>query len=67
MDAKKYLKPKVKRKKTKILGDTSRVITRLHIPDGSHRILKIIQRIVDLPDRTAENLLSQITLVQKRF
>ena len=62
MDAKKYLKPKVKRKKTNIPGDTSHVITRLHIPDGAHRIVKIIQRIVDLPDRTAENLLSQIIL-----
>jgi hypothetical protein len=36
MDAIKYLKPKVRRKKTDILGDTSRVITRLHIPDGAH-------------------------------
>ena len=62
MDAKKYLNPKVKRIKTTILGDTSRVITRLHIPDGAHRILKIIQRIIDLPDETAENLLSQIML-----
>jgi len=62
MDAKKYRKPNVKRKKTKILGDTSRVITRRHIPHGAHRIPKIIQRIVDLPDRTAENLLSQIIL-----
>jgi predicted GH43/DUF377 family glycosyl hydrolase len=62
MDAKKYLKPRVKRKKKKILGDTSRVITRLHIPHGEHRISKIIQRIVDLPDTKAENLLSQIML-----
>jgi predicted GH43/DUF377 family glycosyl hydrolase len=62
MDAKKYRKPNVKRKKTKILADTSRVITRRHIPHGAHRIPKIIQRIVDLPDKTAENLLSQIML-----
>jgi len=40
MDEKKRLKPKVKRKKTNILGDASRVLTRLHIPDGAHRILK---------------------------
>jgi len=40
MDEKKRLKPKVKRKKKKIQGDPSRVITRLHIPDGAHRILK---------------------------
>jgi predicted GH43/DUF377 family glycosyl hydrolase len=62
MDEKKRLKPKVKRKKKKIQGDPSRVITRLHIPDGAHRIPKIIQRIVDLPDTTAEDLLAQIML-----
>ena len=60
MDAKKYLKLKVKRKRGKILGDTSRVITRLHIPREMQRIPKIIQRIVDLPDTTAENLLEKI-------
>jgi hypothetical protein len=62
MDTREYLKPKVKRKKKKILGDDSRVITRLHIPDGAHRIPKIIQRIVDLPDRAAEGLLEEIML-----
>jgi predicted GH43/DUF377 family glycosyl hydrolase len=60
MDEKKRRKPKVKRKKKKIQGDPSRVITRLHIPDGAHRIRKIIQRITDLPDTTAEDLLAQI-------
>ncbi len=40
MDTINNLKPKVKRKKKKILGDTSRVITSLHIPDGEHRIRK---------------------------
>jgi len=62
MDEKKRLKPNVKRKKKKIQGDPSRVITRLHIPSGAHRIPKIIQRIVDLPDTTAEDLLAQIML-----
>jgi hypothetical protein len=57
-----YSHPKIKRKKKKILGDSSRVITRLHLPDGEHRISKIIQRILDLPDTTAENLLLQIML-----
>jgi hypothetical protein len=52
--------PKIKRKKKKILGDSSRVIARLHLPNGAYRIPKIIQRIVDLPDATAENLLEQI-------
>ena len=62
MDTKEYLKPKVKMKKKIISGDTSRVITRLHMPDGAHRISKIIQRIVDLPDLMAEDLLAQIML-----
>jgi len=56
------MKPKVKRKKKKIIGDTSRVITRLHIPDGGHRRRKIIDRIIGLPDATAGNLLKQIML-----
>ncbi len=54
--------PKIKRRKKKTLGDSSRVITRLHLPDGEHRIPKIIQRVVDLPDTTAEDLLAQIML-----
>jgi predicted GH43/DUF377 family glycosyl hydrolase len=54
--------PKIKRKKKRILGDASRVIAKLHMPDGAHRIPKIIQRIVDLPDATAKNLLEQIEL-----
>lgn len=54
--------PIIKRKRKKILGDTSRVITRLHLPDGAHRISNIIQRIVDLPDTIAEDLLAQIML-----
>jgi predicted GH43/DUF377 family glycosyl hydrolase len=62
MDAKKYLKPKVKRKKKQIWGDTSRVITRPHIPSGANRIPKIIQRIADLSDTAAEDLLAQIML-----
>ncbi len=52
----------VKRKRNKILGDSSRVITRLHLPDGEYRIAKIIQRIVDLPDTTAEVILAQILI-----
>ncbi len=56
------MKPKVKRKKKKILGDSSRVITRLHIPDGWHRRRKIIDRIISLPDATAENLVEKIML-----
>ena len=54
--------PKIKCKNEKILGDTSRVITRLHLPHETHRILKIVQRVVDLPERIAENLLEKIVL-----
>ena len=54
--------PKVKRKKKKLLGDSSRVIARLHLPNGAYRIPKIIRRVIDLPDATAENLLEQIML-----
>jgi predicted GH43/DUF377 family glycosyl hydrolase len=60
MRAKKRQKLKVTRKAIKIVGDTSRVITRLHLPDERYRIPKIIQRILSLPDTAAENLLAQI-------
>jgi hypothetical protein len=36
------------------------VITRLHIPDKRHRINKIIQRILSMPDMAAQNLMAQI-------
>lgn len=50
----------VKRKAIRIVGDTSRVITRPHLPDERSRIHKIIQRIIDLPDPAAEALMAQI-------
>ncbi|MGD9070170.1 MAG: glycosidase, partial [Desulfobacterales bacterium] len=50
----------VKRKANKIVGDTSRVITRPHLPDERYRIPKIIERIMSLPDTTAENLIAQV-------
>jgi predicted GH43/DUF377 family glycosyl hydrolase len=60
MQAKKNQTLKVERKAIKIIGDTSRVITLLHIPDDRHRIARIIQRIMSLPDTAAENLIAQI-------
>ena len=54
--------PKIKRKKIKIKGDSSRVITRIHVPGEAARIHRIIQRIADLPATTAENLLEQTML-----
>jgi len=62
MPLKKRQKLKVKRKSIKIVGDTSRVITRLHLPDERYRIPKIIQRIMSLPDKAAENLIAQIMI-----
>jgi predicted GH43/DUF377 family glycosyl hydrolase len=53
---------KVKRKREKILGDSSRVITRLYLPDDPQRTAKIIQRVLDLPDTVAETLLAQVML-----
>jgi predicted GH43/DUF377 family glycosyl hydrolase len=60
MQAKKHQTLKVKRKAKKIVGDTSRVITRLHLPDETYRIPNIIQRITSLPDAAASNLIAQI-------
>jgi len=60
MQAKKRQKLKVKRKTNKIIGDTSRVITLLHVPDDRHRISKIIQRIMSMSETATHNLLSQI-------
>ena len=60
MHPKKRQKLNVKRKANKIIGDTSRVITRLHLPDKRYRIPKIIQRIMSLPDTAAETLIAQI-------
>jgi predicted GH43/DUF377 family glycosyl hydrolase len=60
MPPKKRQKLKVKRRAIKIVGDTSRVITRLHIPDKRHRINKIIQRILSMTDMAAQNLMAQI-------
>jgi predicted GH43/DUF377 family glycosyl hydrolase len=36
------------------------VITRLHLPDERYRIPKIIERIMNLPDTTAKNLIAQV-------
>jgi predicted GH43/DUF377 family glycosyl hydrolase len=60
MNSKKLSKPKVKRKTIKMVGDTSRVITRLHLPDEKHRIDRIIQRILGLPAAAAKKLMTQV-------
>jgi predicted GH43/DUF377 family glycosyl hydrolase len=60
MHPKKLQKLSVKRKAIKIVGDTTRVITRLHLPDDRCRIAKIIQRIISLSNTAAETLIAQI-------
>ena len=60
MRASRVQRLKVTRKAIRIVGDTSRVITRPHLPDERSRITKIIQRIIDLPDPAAEALMAQI-------
>ena len=59
MPPKQRQKLKVKRKANKILGDTSRVISLLHLPDEKYRIAKIIQRIMSLSETAAKNLYAQ--------
>ena len=60
MHAEKHQRLEVKRKAHKIVGDTSRVITRLHIPEEEYRIHKIIQRVINLSETAANNLMAQI-------
>lgn len=52
-------KPTVRRSRTKILRNSSRVITRAHIPPIS-RIPKIIARVVNLSDEKAEEILRSV-------
>ena len=60
MQAIKYERLKAKRKVVKIIGDTSRVITRLHLPGSRHRVDNIIQRIMSLSEAVANELVAQI-------
>jgi len=60
MDQSKQKKVSVTRERIKILGDASRVITRLHRPKNVQRISKIIERVLSLPKPTVEELLKQV-------
>jgi predicted GH43/DUF377 family glycosyl hydrolase len=62
MGTKKQSKPQVRRKKTKILRDTSRVITRIHFPEERSRIFKIIDRVLSLTENEAGKLMKKINL-----
>ncbi len=52
-------KPLVKRSRTKIIRNSSRVITRAHIPEIT-RIPKIISRVVDLSEEKADEILHSV-------
>ncbi len=60
MKAKHPVQLKTIRKPNKITGDTSRVITRPHIPNDPNRISRIIGRIMALPDPFAKDLMAKI-------
>ncbi len=62
MQAKNHQRLKIERKAIKILGDTSRVITLLHLPTDRHRIYRIIQRIISMSETAAKNLITQIMI-----
>jgi predicted GH43/DUF377 family glycosyl hydrolase len=62
MQGKNHQRLKVERKANKIVGDTSRVITRLHLPHDRYRISKIIQRIMSLSETAAKKLITQIMI-----
>jgi predicted GH43/DUF377 family glycosyl hydrolase len=62
MQGKNHERLKVERKANKIVGDTSRVITRLHLPHDRYRISKIIQRIMSLSETAAKKLITQIMI-----
>ena len=54
--------PKIKRSKKKLLGDASRVIPRFYTPDNPYRVRKIIQRILNLTETTAGDLLEEVLI-----
>src|SRR5210317_1346315 len=62
MQATKQERLKAKRKAIKIIGDTSRVITPLHLPDNGHRVSKIIQRIMSLSETATQELIAQVMI-----
>jgi predicted GH43/DUF377 family glycosyl hydrolase len=52
----------VKRNRTKLMRDSSRVITRAHIPGNTERIPKIINRVLNLTEKKANALLKNVNL-----
>lgn len=60
MDKINIIKSLIKRRRTRIERDTSRVITRAHIPGDMLRVSKIINRVVSLSENKAEDLLKEV-------
>lgn len=60
MDKNNNIKSLIKRKRTRIERDTSRVITRVHIPDNMVRVSKIIERVLQLSEKKAAKLLKDV-------
>jgi len=56
----KQKKISITRERIKILGDASRVITRLNRPPNVQHISKIIERVLSLPKPTVEELLKHV-------
>ncbi|EDN71265.1 glycosylase [Beggiatoa sp. PS] len=60
IDQSKQKKVSVTRERSKILGDASRVITRLNRPPNVQHISKIIERVLSLPKHAVEKLLKRV-------
>ena len=56
----KTIKSLIKRKRTRIERDTSRVITRIHIPGDMLRVSRIIERVLQLSGEKAVALLKEV-------
>ncbi len=53
-------RPLIRRRENKIERNISRVITRAHIPGDLSRVSKIINRVINLSESTAERLLKNV-------
>ena len=60
MAAAKKRKPVIKRRNNRIERNNSRVIIRAHIPGDMSRVGKIINRVINLPESKAEELLTYV-------
>lgn len=60
MEIAKKIKPLITRKNNQIDRNYSKVILRAHIPDDMGRIVKIINRVINLPESKAAELLKHL-------